>query len=341
MKKLFVLVTMSLFIIACQEEGILPQSEEIQISKQIDQKLIKNVEINFKSGQKGLRADRRKKDPILDLMIQINSNLAGQGVMLEKVELLGAEEEGRTIFFNNVGNKQLSSDFVPNDPSNAGGTEVPYWIDDTQLSTSSGMSEQETFDAMVSTMDTWDAVSCSEGLSIPFWGTSGQDVGFVQYLTGYGGYPGYIPGTILHAGILPADFFENVLGQGSGDGTIGVTFTFIWTDDITNEPLDIDNNRKNDVAIKEIYINDNFNFQDAPHDILFDDIIDFETVVLHEVGHGLSQGHFGTAFRDSGAGRLHFSPAALMNAGYTVGRRAITMSDESGHCSNWGSWPNN
>ena len=95
------------------------------------------------------------------------------------------------------------------------------------------------------------------------------------------------------------------------------------------------------MAIKEIYINDNFNWQDAPNDELFSGEFDYETVVLHEAGHGLNQGHFGKAFRNNGNGKLKFSPHALMNAGYSVGRREISGTDNRGHCSIWGDWPNN
>lgn len=338
MKKLLVcLMTMPLLFMACQEEGVTTQSNEVQSSNRIEAKLIK-VDVNFQAGTEALRANKSKDaDLALDFMTQVNGAIAGQGITLEKIEFLSAEEAGRTVFFNNNGNKQLSSDFVPNDPRNVGGTAVPYWIDDSQLGTSSGMSAQATFDALVSTMETWDAVTCSGGLDIPFIGTSseivgpGVDVGFVQFLTGFGGFDGFIPGTIGHSGILPATFFESVLGASN---VLGVTFTFTWNEDINGDGV-------GDVAIKEIYINDGFNWQDAPDDVLGNGIYDFETVVLHEVGHGLSQAHFGTAFRDSGKGNLHFSPAALMNAGYTVGRREVAITDEAGHCSNWGNWPNN
>ena len=69
-------------------------------------------------------------------------------------------------------------------------------------------------------------------------------------------------------------------------------------------------------------------------------IYDFETVILHEVGHGLSQAHFGQAFA-TGNGKLHFAPAALMNAGYSVGRRVVTQTDKAGHSSNRADWPVN
>ena len=90
-----------------------------------------------------------------------------------------------------------------------------------------------------------------------------------------------------------------------------------------------------DVAFREIYYNDNFSWaaNGTNH-------IDVETVALHEAGHGLSQGHFGSAFR-SANGKLHFSPSAVMNAAYSGVQLDIGKTDNAGHCSNWGSWPNN
>ncbi|MFH4964109.1 hypothetical protein V8G69_03825 [Gaetbulibacter sp. M235] len=335
--KPIVLALMLVVCFACENKEL--TTNELQSSKRIEQKFIK-IDVNFEEGANALRNGKTKNnndDPILDMMTKINAAIAGQGIILEKVEILGADEAGRTVFFDNKGSKQTNFDWVPNDPRNNGfGAAVPYWIDDTQLGTSSDMTQQATFDAMVNSMQTWEVVSCSDGLEIPFLGTSGFDIGLVQYLEGFGGSDLVIVGAIAHAGILPPDFFETVLGSGAGTGTIGVTFTFSYG-------TDIDGNGKGDTALSEIYINDNFNFQDAPNDDLFDGngVIDFETIVLHEVGHGLSQAHFGTAFRDGGQGNLHFSPAALMNAGYTVGRRDISGTDEAGYCSNWGTWPNN
>lgn len=332
MKKLIMLLTLSLFLVACQEEGVTSKPIENQLSKRIDQTLFKKVDVNFEAGIQAKRVGKSNNDPVLDFMIQINAAIASQGIMLEKVEILGADEAGRTVFFDNKGSKQIGSDWVPNDPRNNGfGAAVPYWIDNTELGTSSGMSEEATFNAITSTMNTWDAVTCSGGLDVPFLGPSGFDIGLVQFFEGFGGSGLAITGAIAHAGILPAVFFETVLGASN---VLGVTFTFSYTNS------DIDGNGKGDTALSEIYINDGFNWQDEPNDVLGNGIYDFETVVLHEVGHGLSQAHFGTAFIDGGEGGLHFSPAALMNAGYTVGRRDVSETDEAGHCSNWGVWPN-
>lgn len=267
----------------------------------------------------------------------INESLAPHGLQLAMMEEYSAEDVGRTVFFKSTGNKQLASDFVPNDPRNGRGVTVPYGIDGTELGTSSGMSDAATYNAMDNAMQTWEAVTCSDGLELPSWGPSPFDVGYVQYLLGYGGRDLYYPGVILHSGILSADFF-NAIRPGGGSNILGITFTFWWVND-SGTPTDIDGDGKLDVAIKEIYYNDGFNWQDEPNDVLGNGIYDLETVALHEAGHGLSQAHFGSAFRTNN-GKLHFAPYALMNAGYSIARRTVEATDEAGHCSNWGSWPN-
>jgi hypothetical protein len=63
-----------------------------------------------------------------------------------------------------------------------------------------------------------------------------------------------------------------------------------------------------------------------------------ETVALHEAGHGLSQAHFGTVFQKND-GSIHASPRAVMNAFYLAPQRSLLGTDNAGHCSNWGNWP--
>lgn len=306
-------------------------------SCQPEENVLQSIDHNPALKQKLTWASAKQSNPngrqagLEQWMTQVNEAIAADGLMIEKVEFLGAETAGNTVFFQNRGNKQLSSHYVPNDPRNGTGIEVPYVVDGTELGTSSGMSDLATYNAIVSTMDTWGNVTCSSGLDIPNLGVAPFDIGYVQYLLGFGGIAGYFPGTVVHAGILPPSFFD-AFEPGGGSFILGVTFTFVWLDDL-------DQDGKGDVAIKEIYINDGFNWQDAPDDVLGNGIYDFETVVLHEVGHALSQGHFGKAFA-SGNGKLHFAPAALMNAGYSVGRRDVTQTDNAGHCSNWANWPN-
>jgi hypothetical protein len=155
--------------------------------------------------------------------------------------------------------------------------------------------------------------------------------GFVSALFGFGGSLDYVA-DVVHAGWLPGPFFDLLAPEGS-TFILGVTFTIIFTDDNGN-PVDTDNNKKADVAWREIYYNDAFAWADGS-------TYDVETIALHEAGHGLSQAHFGKAFLDNGGNKLHFAPRAVMNAAYSGIQTDIAKTDNGGHCSNWASWPNN
>ena len=276
--------------------------------------------------KKGINA--RTEQDLVEFIRSINSSIEAYGIQLEKAEFYSSDGAGQTVFFSDRGNKQLTSDYVPNDPRNAvPGTAIPYLIDGTQAVTTSGLN---TIDPINTVMDTWANVTCSDGLDITNLGLVPFDAGFVQYLVGFGGVNGYFPGIILHAGVLPPVFF-NAISPGGGSNILGVCFTFTWVDDINQDGTP-------DVAIKEIYYNDAFNWQDV---VATGSGVDFQTVDLHEVGHGLSQAHFGAVSRTDANGKVHFSPRALMNAGYSGVNRVVEKTDEAGHCSNWANWPNN
>ena len=72
---------------------------------------------------------------------------------------------------------------------------------------------EPTIPAIMNAMTTWDEITCSKGLYIPFGGIAG-DVGYVQYLFGFGGVNGYYPGVIVHGGILASGFFDAIAGGG-------------------------------------------------------------------------------------------------------------------------------
>lgn len=263
----------------------------------------------------------------------INSTLADRGLMISSIEWItdGASDEiGQTIFFNDVGNKMLPHDFVPGDPRSGGFTEIFNLTDLIDAATASGLTPLETTAAIERALDTWDSVPCS---AIPITNIGGVpfDLGVVQNIFGFGGNPDAFA-HMTHAGWLPGAFFDVIEPGGSGF-ILGVTFTFIWLDG--GLPTDIDNNGDIDVAFREIYYNDAFSWADdgVGH-------FDVETVALHESGHGLSQGHFGKAFRTNRNGKLHFSPRAVMNASYSGIQTSIAKSDKAGHCANWAQWPN-
>lgn len=267
-----------------------------------------------------------------------NAQLAADGKdyrieMAEYVTDLDSEQVGRTILFNNRGNRRLAFDFVPGDPRSpwsAAGQAISFSVDAAnQTPDIDGTDELSEIRAA---MATWEGVQCSN-LPLVDRGNT-VDVGVVQRSFGFGGTGG-IAADVQHAGFLPPSFFL-LLGSSN---ILGVTFTFRFVDGAGNN-TDIDNNGVPDAAFREIYYNDGFTWEVDPADQPGDGRFDIQTVALHEAGHGLSQGHFGSAFR-TGNGKLHLAPLAVMNAGYIFGQQQLAGTDNGGHCDNWANWPHN
>ncbi len=267
---------------------------------------------------------------IESFMSSANEALISQNLQLSAIEAYAADGEGIVVYFNNRGNKQLSADFVPGDPRRGGFTDIAFARDGTEGATSSGLAQGDTDAAILSAMSTWDEVTCSGGLNLTNLGASDFDLGYVEAVVTDGAEGEFVFTDIMHSG-FNTTVTDAVFGPGSN--VLGVTFTFIWLDDNDN-PSDIDNNGKDDVAFRDIYYNDEFSWAIGNN-------IDVETVVLHEAGHGLSQAHFGKLFQTESNGKFHFAPRAVMNAGYTGIQTSIRRTDRAGHCSNWSSWPNN
>jgi hypothetical protein len=299
-------VLLLLFGVACENQDISKKSEPVDDSP---------IFMEF-PGKKVVSATGRQ---------------AGSNYAVLSAEYLASDESGqagRTVYFSDVGNKKLSSDFVPgaslDDTDN-----ISFYIDETRPSADLPVAASSA--AIVRAMNTWDGVTCSDLGMYQVPSNSSITTGFVSSLLGFGGSGDYTA-DVVHAGWLPGAFFDMLAPQGS-TFILGVTYTIIFTDDQGN-PTDIDSNGKSDVAFREIYYNDAFRWRiGATYDV--------ETIALHESGHGLSQAHFGKAFADAGGGQLHFSPRAVMNAAYSGVQTTINQSDLAGHCSNWASWNHN
>jgi hypothetical protein len=260
-----------------------------------------------------------------------NAREGGNNYAVLSAEYLTTGESGhvgRTVYFSNVGNKQLTSDFVPG-ASLDGTDNISYYIDDRRPSADLAVGVSSA--AIKRAMQTWDNVTCSDLGMFQVPSNAAITTGFISALLGYGGSLNYTA-DVVHAGWLPGSFFNLLAPQGS-TFILGATFTIIFTDDDGN-PTDIDGNGKSDVAFRETYYNDAFTWKDGAH-------YDVETIALHESGHSLSQQHFGKAFADAGSGQLHFAPRAVMNAAYSGIQTSINQTDLAGHCSNWASWNNN
>ena len=230
---------------------------------------------------------------------------------------------GQTVFFNDRV-KQLGAHFVPGDPRRGGRTNITYIVDQAEGAID-GLTVGQTTAAIDRAMATWNRVNCSTIPITKLPDIPGLDIGLVETLLGQTGGP-FMLADITHAGWLPAGVLP--------PNVIGITFTFIFSDPATGAPTDIDNNGKADVAFREILYNDRFVWR-------INGNIDVETVALHESGHGLSQGHFGKAFVTDANGKIHFAPLAVMNAAYSGVQQDLKGTDNGGHCSIWGSWPNN
>lgn len=265
-------------------------------------------------------------------MSSMNDQLevSGKNVRLAVVEYITTgESQGQTVYFNDRA-KQMETHWVPGDPRR-GGYEDIAWLSDQVDGVAYGLSLAETQAAVGRALETWQEVECS---TIPLTQLPDFDMdwGYVQWMVGMGGVEGWFA-DITQAGWLPGNFFEWTLGAGASEEVLGVTFTLGWIDD-SGDFTDINGDGKDDVAFREIYYNNAFDWGiDTNYPI------DTETIVLHETGHGLSQDHFGRLSRTSKNGKLHFAPRSLMNAGYTGVQQRLTGTDIAGHCSIWASWP--
>jgi hypothetical protein len=269
---------------------------------------------------------------IRKVMSSMNEQLkfSGQSVRLAVVEYITVgENQGQTVYFNDRA-KQIDTHWVPGDPRR-GGFEDIAWLSDQVDAVAYGLSLGETQAAVGRAMETWQGVQCSN-IPLTQLPDFGVDWGFVQWMAGMGGIEGWLA-DITQAGWLPGGFFELTLGPGASGEVLGVTFTFGWIDEDGNF-TDINGDGKDDVAFREIYYNNAFDWGiDSNYPI------DVETIVLHETGHGLSLGHFGKLSQTNRNGKFHFAPRSLMNAGYTGVQQHLTGTDIAGHCSIWASWP--
>jgi hypothetical protein len=334
----FAAVTLLLF--ACEKEEVfMNDSSEFdlttksqEIHPRFNQTPMENYSVNLDTKKPSLLKNSSSNDnDIAEFVANINAELLNQGVSIQlgMMEYYSSDGAGNTVFFNNRGNKQLGQDFVPEDPRRGGFSDIAYARDGTEGATTSGLSQTDTDGAILNAMNTWDNVDCSGGLVLFDLGSSPFDLGYVEALVTGGAEGSFFFTDIMHSG-FNTTVTDAVFGAGSN--VLGVTFTFWWED--ANGPTDIDNNGKLDVAFRDIYYNDAYSWAIGNN-------IDVETVVLHEAGHGLSQGHFGKLSRTDANGKFHFSPRAVMNAGYTGVQTSIGKTDNAGHCSNWAQWPNN
>lgn len=278
-------------------------------------------------------AAAQEGDPAtLAKMRQINDQLRAQGlnIAVEQIEFF-------TIGLGRPANRlhQTGSHWVANDPRRlADGDNITYLVDLSEGATTSGLTSAQTEAAIDRAMATWNnQEKCLDNVDFVKRADSGADPDIFDFFVGFGTFGDPFLADIVNAGWYPKVFFDTAGGPGGGDNILAFSVSFIFTDGSGN-PTDIDGNNQLDVALNEVYYNDNFGHPGGtrPGNPWGINValpgIDVETVALHENGHSLDLGHFGPP------------PAAVMNPVYAGIRHAPMAIDHAGMCTVWGSWPN-
>lgn len=155
-------------------------------------------------------------------------------------------------------------------------------------------------------IQTWRADSCLASSPLRRTPHPGGDVTVFDFLLGTGPFGDPFAADIVVAG--PAPGMEGMLSDDIL--AFAVTFVFVGPD---GEPTDVDQNGYLDTALSEIYLNPAVDWTPAGG-------LDLETVLLHELGHSLGLGHFGSP------------PESVMTPVYAGVRHALFPIDHAALC---------
>ncbi|HUF34390.1 MAG TPA: matrixin family metalloprotease [Gemmatimonadales bacterium] len=280
----------------------------------------------------------------MELLEKANESLRARGLNIraEKIEYY-------TIGRGRPADRLHTSDgqWVPNDFNRlADGTNITYIIASNRGATASGLTAQQTTDAIQRSFATWAADKALGNVELVRRAFPNSDVSIFDELVddaiGVSLFDDFGPADgdpfaadIVNVGFLPWLFFEIVGGPGGGDGILAFSVSFIFVDE-NGAPTDLNGDNRVDIALNEVYYNDAWgnpaveNTSDNPWNIgQALPAIDVETVALHENGHSLQLGHFGSP-----------PPKAVMNPFYGGVLTTPLPLDRAGLQSLWSSWPN-
>jgi hypothetical protein len=266
-------------------------------------------------------------DPTVRVLQNMNAQLAAMGsnVRVEGVDFFTIGKGRSSIRLHQIGVRLVPGDIRRIPVILGAGNGVAYAFDLSD-GTAGSVTPAQTEAATDSAMNTWDNVACARNLDIVKFPDPGFDFDLVDFLLGFGPQP-FILGwaDIIHAGWMPKGFFDAAAPPNGGDITLGATFLFILADG-SGQPTDINNDGYADAAFSETYYNNNPAFAWGINVALPG--VDVQSVVLHESGHGLDLGHFGSP------------PAAVMNPQYSGLLQSLLPTDQAAHCALFASWPN-
>lgn len=331
--KAYCMFIIGVFLItSCSDSSVNAPSPEKDISSDIESILMSRINNSDLAKAKDLNSIDLKGVSSFD---GINTMLKDNGanIRLAYAETVTKQDNsnhasGQTIFANDR-TKQLTAQWVSNDNRrNADGNTLNYIVWDLFAPANFGLPNQ--FDgttAIDASFDTWDTVKNKSKLDIIKRPNTPSNPSFIL-----GGNP--FLADISQVGFLPGIFFEAYVGTGSSENVLGVTFTFVFIDGEGN-PTDINNDGFSDVALKEVWYNDDFVWTDSGNTATE---IDLETVALHENGHALGFGHFGK-ISVTNNNKLHVSPRSVMNAIILGTQRTLLGTDKASYKSIYGNWP--
>lgn len=276
--------------------------------------------------------------PVSPVLDSINQVLASRGlnVQIERAEFVvankaGAAASGQVIFANDRA-KQLTSRWVVGDERRgADGDHINWLAVDPFMGANTSAGPQDVTASIASAFGTWDNQTCSTlDIDEREWGGTT----FPSAILDFGIPADPFEANINIIGFLPGTLFDAVLGDGSSESVLGVTFSFVFINP-DETPTDINHDGRDDTAFKEMWFNNDFTWTTSG---LGSDI-DVETVALHEIGHAFEMGHFGKIFGTLGNLKLHVAPRAVMNAVILGTLRSPLGTDNASFCSSWASWP--
>lgn len=258
------------------------------------------------------------------------------------------------VLSHDVGNQAAPYLYVEGDPRRHAEhpTTIYYRIDLSEPPPGISVDDMEA--AIESAVDTFNAVTCGRNVQlVRLPSAPGEDLGAAQHALGWGGQADDFAADITFAGWVPQGFFDEI-GFGPSNGlAVPVAFdadgqSLVWGLDVfdpSREFSDVDANGKIDLYATEIYFNADSNYVlDDPEraNTLF--YIDLESIVLHELGHGLGMDHFGRSEvildEDFNFVDLVVNPnsVSLMNTANYFQTRELSGSDIASFCGIYASW---